>query len=61
MKEEIRSILTFRGLNIPKKDYDTLSERWQYILSLRGEVKDDSPNPANIALRYMVERGTSNE
>lgn len=54
MKEHIRSILEARGIKRSDDEYERLAKRWEYALSLRGDLNGAHINEANIVLRYQA-------
>lgn len=59
MKEPIRSIFELKGLHREDKEYEALANRWEYVLSLKGEF--NGLKESDIVLSFIPKVGGVNE
>lgn len=60
MKDYIQSVLELKGIYRSDDEYEELAKRWEYALSLRGDLRGADINESNIVLRH-VPGGNVNE
>jgi len=61
MNDHISSILTKKGFDTSKIDVKSLSERWEKLLILKGNLENANLNEADIYLSTQSKAGGKNE
>ena len=58
MKEKLSQLFGEKGLQVPDKDYEELTESWRELLSKREHLNKELLNDCDIAVRYIPGGGS---